>query len=1240
MWVKPEEVLLANAFWVTERANPYFTLQRRKGRGGGLTGLLVGTLDTVLDSRVLPYRILHQTPGSEVSFLVAASSNKKDITKHWEWLECNLMNTLMAFDSEMEATEFVRCKIESLLANISNQRPREDEDTVEFRGAMKKFHKLFNMPPEEKLVNYYSCSLWKHKMPRQGWIYLSVNHLCFYSFLMGKEAKIIQRWTDVTKLERGNNLLFPDSIHVCTRHEEFYFSLFVNSEDTYRLMEQLANLAMKQLISEQGFEEDKSLPLHKYHKPRKISSLKRDLDARARSEAYRSAFHLPITEKLDGDVECTLWTPYNKSHVWGRLYLSPGYICFASRVLGLVTVVIPMREINSVEKADNPHNALNKPIIVTTLSKMTFLFAELADRDLILEKISDFLSKQPMHRQHSVSESSTDGTFGTTGSSDEPQFQSALIKLFHRRGSDEVSAKEAVKEHMWHLHFSEFGRGICTYRTHNTQDLILKGVPENLRGEIWLTYSGAINEMASNPGYYASLVEKTKGKENFTTDEIERDLHRSLPEHPAFQCELGIGALRRVLTAYAWRNPNIGYCQAMNIVTSVLLLYASEEEAFWLLTAVCERLLPDYYNTKVVGALVDQGVFEELMNEYLPNLYSKLGHLGLLSMISLSWFLTLFLSVIPFDSAVNILDCFFYDGAKISLTILDNNSGRLLKTSDDGEAMTILSSYLEKITNRDSTLPRMPHTAAPPVRNEEKDSSIDITDLIYDAYSKFSTISPQQIDKLRMKHRLRVVQNLEDSMKRNVLRSVSGDTYIKDEELDDLFTVFKEEYLTSYYWRTHQPPTDLLDKYDPAKPYYEVYKIDFDQFKTLFLALSPWACGLYGGILALRAFRLLDRDGDNMINFRDFSWLLGVICKAELPERMKLFYRLHIPPALLDTDKDELDSPKSESTDDAFEASEFFHDEHDQSTDEIPVDKPTLSGDDLSSLSNKTADSSNDNSKSEETPKLDVASQLKKESLVKLEQETPEEPEVADKNRESVTTPNTASSGKGAISDQESREVEANIPPKKSLPKKSYRHKPAERPLLNRLDSKLQYRNVPNMNQFQFIQLCKSLYDMCMDHPNEQQLYHSIAMLATLLLQIGDVGKQFYLKSSQSECLSLGEAKLGTAADELATSLPTEVTMSADDGSEPGSAQSSPTATPSSGNSQSLSRASSSSSSSASRKLLDTEWAVTFEQFLASFLTEIPLVNHLERKTMLSENIEKFRNRRLYSRSSSLLDGM
>ena len=54
---------------MTERANPFFLLQRRKGRrGGGLAGLLVGTLDTVLDNRSPPYRILHQCPESDVNY--------------------------------------------------------------------------------------------------------------------------------------------------------------------------------------------------------------------------------------------------------------------------------------------------------------------------------------------------------------------------------------------------------------------------------------------------------------------------------------------------------------------------------------------------------------------------------------------------------------------------------------------------------------------------------------------------------------------------------------------------------------------------------------------------------------------------------------------------------------------------------------------------------------------------------------------------------------------------------------------------------------------------------------------------------------------------------------------------------------------------------------------------------------------------------------------------------------------
>ncbi|XP_075947492.1 TBC1 domain family member 9 isoform X2 [Anarhichas minor] len=932
MWVSPEDVLLAGALWITERANPYFILQKRKGHGdggGGLAGLLVGTLDVVLDSsaRMAPYRILYQTPDSLVYWIIAHGTSRKEITEHWEWLEHNLLQTLSIFENENDITTFVKGKVQGIIAEYNkNHDVKEDDDTDKFKEASFKFRKLFGMPEEEKLVNYYSCSYWKGKVPRQGWLYLSINHVCFYSYLLGKEVKLVVRWADITQLEKSATLLLPDAVKVSTRVNEHVFSVFLNINETFKLAEQLANIAMRQLLDNKGFEQDRSLPKLKKKSPKKASALKRDLDARAKSERYRALFRLPKDEKLDGHTDCTLWTPFNKMHILGQMFVSTNYICFTSKEETLCSLIIPLREVTIVEKADSS-NVLPSPLSISTKNRMTFLFANLKDRDFLVQRISDFLqqttSKIYLEReltgslnssddevysqpgsllssspQHSLS-SEGERTFNLNDSS-VPTATQALMTMYRRRSPEEFNpklAKEFLKEQAWKNHFTEYGQGVCMYRTEKTKELVLKGIPESMRGDLWLLFSGAINEMATHPGYYEDLVEKSLGKYNLATEEIERDLHRSLPEHPAFQNEMGIAALRRVLTAYAFRNPSIGYCQAMNIVTSVLLLYAKEEEAFWLLVALCERMLPDYYNTRVVGALVDQGVFEELAREYVPQLYDCMQDLGVISTISLSWFLTLFLSVMPFESAVVVVDCFFYDGIKVifqlALSVLHANIHQLLGCKDDGEAMTVLGRYLDSVTNKDSTLPPIPHLHSLLTDNGEPHPEVDIFKLVRSSYENFGSIRADVIEQMRFKQRLRVIQTIEDTTKRNVVRTIVTETAFSMDELEELYMLFKAEHLTSCYWGGSSNSTE---GHDPSLPYLEQYRIDVEQFKGLFNLLFSWANGAHSDPLALRFFRLLDQNGDALVNFREFISGLGVLCHGDLTEKLKLLYKMHVIP--------------------------------------------------------------------------------------------------------------------------------------------------------------------------------------------------------------------------------------------------------------------------------------------------------------------------------------------------------
>uniref|UniRef100_A0AAQ4QI10 TBC1 domain family member 8B n=1 Tax=Gasterosteus aculeatus aculeatus TaxID=481459 RepID=A0AAQ4QI10_GASAC len=888
MWLKPDEILLKNAFklWVTEDDNEYFVLQRRRGYGdggGGLTGLLVGTLDTVLDStsKVAPYRILHHTPDSQVYWSIACGiqlcfSNvffsldmgsgvtKEEIVQHWEWLQQNIMRTLSVFDSSEDITSFVQGKIRGLIAEEGKTSLVLEEDPEKFREALLRFEKWFELPPMEKLVTYYSCSYWRGKVPCQGWLYLSTNFLCFYSYLLGAEVKLIISWDEVWRLEKTSNVILTESIHVLAHGEDHYFSMLMHLNETFVIMEQLADYSVKRLFDKESFQREPALS-----DPLQIT--KRGLEAHAKSEQFRTFFRLPKEENLLEVHESFLWVPFSHFNTLGKICLSENYLCFASQDGSQCHVIIPMREVINVEKSD----ASSRSLTVCMRGKRAVRFSEVRGYQLLANTIRSRcgISASP---QHSASSEVT----------------WLSLYLCHC-----TSTHKKMKEQSWNIHFSEYGRGTSMFFTRKTRDLIVRGVPEALRGELWMLFSGAVNDMATHPGYYSDLVEQSLGTSTLATDEIERDLHRSLPEHPAFQSDTGISALRRVLTAYAYRNPKIGYCQAMNILTSVLLLYAKEEEAFWLLVAVCERMLPDYFNRRIIGALVDQAVFEDLIRENLPQLVEHMTDLSFFSSVSLSWFLTLFISVLPIESAVNVVDCFFYDGIKailqLGLTVLDYNLGALISCQDDAEAVTILNKFFDSVTNKDSPLPSTVQQASAGNNDRASHPKVDISELIREAYEKYGNIRTEEVESSRKRNKLHVIQTLEDTTKQNVIRVVTQEVQFSASHLDSIYNLFKRQHFLCCYWTMKSP---ALLHHDPSLAYLEQYQLGFQQFSTLFSLLEPWAFCTSKSTLSLWVFRLIDENQDGLVNFKEFCFALDTLYSGSFTNKLKFLFKLHLPP--------------------------------------------------------------------------------------------------------------------------------------------------------------------------------------------------------------------------------------------------------------------------------------------------------------------------------------------------------
>lgn len=97
----------------------------------------------------------------------------------------------------------------------------------------------------------------------------------------------------------------------------------------------------------------------------------------------------------------------------------------------------------------------------------------------------------------------------------------------------------------------------------------------------------------------------------------------------------------------------------------------------------------------------------------------------------------------------------------------------------------------------------------------------------------------------------------------------------------------------------------------------------------------------------------MDQDNDGYLNFKELSTLLGLTCTADMTQRLKTFFIIHLPPLLTSADFESPTkspcSPSEESAAEvAAEATHFFNDTEITSNSITPTESAISAGDMIS----------------------------------------------------------------------------------------------------------------------------------------------------------------------------------------------------------------------------------------------------------------------------------------------------